>query len=439
MRKKEVAALVAAALRTRERGVGLNVGAGQGRTSAAAATKPPKNLFVLSGFHCAFDVPEAPVSCISWAPRRADLVAISGGSGSVFVYSVPAATDAGGGVSGVKLVHVLDGGHAGRAALFLDWGADGRTLVSCAPGPLPGGGRMTQWDVDSGRALRAVDVARDYGLSKCGTVVGCRLHPDRSANLAALAFSEGVIAMVDLNVTGSRGVRSTATFSERKRPLTCLGVDAANARLVVGDARGGVHLVGYTRREGTLERGASLTRGASVLRVETLALSPACGGAPLVLASRGDGTLTLFRVGDDGDAEPTAAATPPPKRGGLLGGLLPMDVTAEPGLSRLADVAFAEGGGVVPAAFCRMLGLVAGPEQQRGRASAEYLAVGDTHGCIQVLGVSLAGSKGGEAPRPPQRLEGHASPVAALAWSPDDALLATAGLDGSVLIWRTAT
>ena len=458
-RAKDVALLVAAAMGRAAEGalhpggvLPVSAAGGAAGPAGLALTPPPRRRtgpqapsFALHGFHCAFDVPEAPVACVAWAPRRADLLAIAGGAGSVFVYSVPAATDAGGGVSGVRRIHTLDGGHSGRSAAFLDWGADGRTLVSCAPGPLPGeaGGRITQWDVESGLALRALDVSSTYGLARYGAVVGFVLHPDRSANLAALAFSEGFVAMVDLNVAGARGVRSTATFSERKRPLTCLGVDAANARLVVGDARGGVHLVVYARRDGALERGASSSRrGASVLRIETLARSPACGGAPLVLASRGDGTLTLFRVGEDpsaaADTAPSASAlaTPPPAgtRGGLLAqlGLLgAAEAAAGPALVRLADVAIgdAAGGGIAPAAFCRMLGLAAG-------ASAEYLVVGDACGCVQVLGVALSPS--GEPARAPQRLEGHAAPVAALAWSPDDALLATADHEGGILIWRTA-
>lgn len=349
------------------------------------------------GFRHVFDESSCPITVISFAKLRNDLLAFANAEGQVWFvdFSEPRAR-----VSQAPRMHK-------RGVTALDWSFDNSHLITCGAD-----GSMCVWRVRDATCARVISTG---GPAHC-----CRFHPVNS-NMAFVGSDHGRVTVY--NVSTGVALRRTQLPTEAPRgsgsgggagapgappPLQVTALECTTQHVFVGDSYGWLHRYKSEMKAGQLQPldwaqkvrvgggGDSKATGGSggssgVVTVQYMSFCVATS-SPALLTTAQDASVLLLKLGDQGHMEVAVRYPLPPTKTHIKAVLAP--------LSCMNDYPYITMGG------------------DDTNVNIYRLDKGSKH-CAAVAS-----------------LQGHSDTVVDVSWSYDESLLATVDADGMAIVWR---
>uniref|UniRef100_A0A061S135 Wd repeat-containing protein 13-like n=1 Tax=Tetraselmis sp. GSL018 TaxID=582737 RepID=A0A061S135_9CHLO len=329
---------------------------------------------------------EMPISVVKFARASSTTVAMGDEAGQVQIVEI-------GREGEPRVVQILE--HDTGVA-DLDWSSTSTMVLTCCED-----GQMVLWGTSARRGwqcLRTLDLR--------GSAICCRFHP-QNENFVIVGSALGTVSAVNAS-TGATVSKHVLQGSSREgvfaSAIDCMGaltfVGDSSGRLVVLDSSiSGVPAVPRL----TVAQRVTLPskERAPVLSVQLS--EPSCPGKDADLMTyQADGCLCLWSV-----------------------------ALSQGRLARISRRLRA----VVPAPS-PYTNAVHTPAGSLGPSCSEAVTVGCLHPGVTIYNLSKLSEQ--SAPTALVQLQGHVSPVVALAWSHDKSILVAGDVEGSLILWRRA-
>ncbi len=357
------------------------------------------------GMHHVLDRHRAAITRMAFAPAGSGHVLLAASmDGRISVIQLSDVQQSG---EDSCLLQTLD--HDRDSVLDFDLSETGELAVCCTRG-----GRLTLWQLASGKLLREVRVRDDENSRRDQRSSSfCKFMPQNN-NLVAVGVSgvfngvAGSVKVVNIS-TGKFLNEGCASVGRSLCAAVASGATTTSAALLwVGNDRG--HIESFRaecERAARLKKGCRVTVNSVTPGASVTSLSWHSGGSSggfLLATVSGANSLSLFSVVDDV---------------GTLVPLMTIDSSSAPS-SPLCAAAFAP----LPL----------------GASAISAVAAGAEDGSISLLELgrpspgAAAGAFG--AWRHANKLLGHSAPVRALAFCRDERFLATADSTGQIIVWK---